>query len=83
MRKGRRTERKVVVEWRFARKQEPPKTVRAEGGHELPVGRHEFRPEGAPTERIWCVLCRRYFGSWSEAFEYHRIGRPRSGFSPP
>ncbi len=67
--------RKVQVEWVFARKPKPIATVKADDGHALPTGRHELRPEGVPVKRIWCALCRRYFGGWREVFQYHKVRR--------
>lgn len=43
-------------------------------GKPLRVGiEHRYAPEGAPTTRIYCYGCERYFKNWSEILRYHKL----------
>lgn len=38
---------------------------------------HEFRPEGAPTKRIWCEGCHEYFKRWGDVLWRHGMRKKK------
>jgi hypothetical protein len=67
-----KTKHKVEVIWNFAPKPPAIPMVKLWNGQQIARGvAHDLRPQGAPTEKIWCIGCGEYFLSWHLALWRH------------
>lgn len=65
---------KVQVVWNFAQRSPVPPMRKLRNGQLIAKGVvHELRPEGIPTEKIYCYGCQEYFKSWHHALWRHGL----------
>jgi hypothetical protein len=65
---------KVQVVWNFLPKPSPVSMMTLKNGQQIRLGvTHELRPEGIPTEKVWCFGCAEYFPSWHHALYRHNL----------